>query len=108
MILELATDTQISQATSFQDAKPSAVGAQFLTKFLYACWQRVCGISRRPPRRLRLCESLGLGDRRFVAVVEFDQRRFLIGGTSASLVLLARLENDQSHHAVSDPRKERC
>jgi flagellar biogenesis protein FliO len=46
----------------------------------------------RPSRRLRLCESLALGDRRFVAVVEFERSRFLVGGTAGSLVLLARLE----------------
>jgi len=56
-------------------------------------WHGLLRISRRAPRRLRLCESLPLGDRRFVAVVEFDQARFLVGGTSASLVLLARLES---------------
>jgi len=56
-------------------------------------WKGLLRISRRAPRRLRLCESLPLGDRRFVAVVEFDQARFLVGGTSASLVLLARLES---------------
>ena len=56
-------------------------------------WQRILRISRRAPRRLRLCESLPLGERRFVAVVEFERSRFLLGGTSASLVLLARLEN---------------
>jgi flagellar biogenesis protein FliO len=54
----------------------------------------VRGVGCRPARRLRLCESLGLGDRRFVAVVEFDQARFLVGGTSSSLVLLAKLEGD--------------
>jgi flagellar biogenesis protein FliO len=56
-----------------------------------AWWQRILRLTRRPARRLRLCESLPLGDRRFVAVVEFEQARFLVGGTSASLVLLARL-----------------
>jgi flagellar biogenesis protein FliO len=44
-------------------------------------------------RRLHLCESLSLGDRRFVAVVEFEGARFLLGGTPASLALLARLED---------------
>lgn len=53
--------------------------------------ERILRLSRRAPRRLRLCESLPLGERRFVAVVEFEQTRFLLGGTSASLVLLARL-----------------
>jgi flagellar biogenesis protein FliO len=54
-------------------------------------WQRILRLSRRPPRRLRLCETLALGERRFLAVVEFEQARFLVGGTSASLVLLATL-----------------
>lgn len=58
-----------------------------------ALWRRVLQLSRRAPQRLRLCESLPLGDRRFVAVVEFENCRFLLGGTSASLVLLARLED---------------
>lgn len=48
-------------------------------------------LRRRAPRRLRLCESLPLGERRFVAVIEFEHSRFLLGGTSSSLVLLARL-----------------
>jgi flagellar biogenesis protein FliO len=62
-------------------------------------------LRRRAPRRLRLCESLPLGERRFVAVVEFERSRFLVGGTSASLVLLARLENveDETGCSVSEP-----
>src|SRR5271168_1443852 len=54
-------------------------------------WQRVLRARRRSPRRLRLCESLPLGERRFVAVVEFERARFLLGGTPSSLVLLSRL-----------------
>jgi flagellar biogenesis protein FliO len=45
----------------------------------------------RPPRKLRLCETLALGERRFVAVVEFEQQRFLIGGTGTAVALLANL-----------------
>lgn len=58
-----------------------------------AFWQRLLRVSRRAPRRLRLCESLALGDRRFVAVVEFERARFLVGGTPSSLVLLSRLQD---------------
>jgi flagellar biogenesis protein FliO len=54
------------------------------------CRQMLCRM-QKPARRLRLAESLPLGDRRFVAVVEFDEQRFLVGGTSGSLVLLATL-----------------
>lgn len=49
-------------------------------------------LSRRPPRRLRLCETLSLGEKRFVAVIEFDGLRFLVGATPASMVLLERLD----------------
>ena len=61
-------------------------------------WERMARVSRRAPKRLRLCESLPLGERRFVAVIEFEQSRFLVGGTSSSLVLLA----DLGRHRGSD------
>ena len=45
----------------------------------------------KAPRRLRLCETLSLGERRFVAVIEFETERFLVGGGTGSVNLLARL-----------------
>jgi len=54
-------------------------------------WQNLLRAGRRAPRRLRLCESLALGERRFVAVIEYGQTRFLLGGTGSSLTVLARL-----------------
>ena len=50
----------------------------------------------RPARKLRVCEAVPLGDKRFVAVVQFEQTRFLIGGATNSIVLLTRLEEDTS------------
>jgi hypothetical protein len=49
------------------------------------------GWTARPPRRLRLCETLALGDRQFLSVVEFEEERFLIGRSSSSVVLVAQL-----------------
>ena len=49
------------------------------------CWRS------RPPRQLRLRETLALGERRFVAVIEFEEQRFLIGGTQSSMTLLAEM-----------------
>jgi flagellar biogenesis protein FliO len=67
-------------------------------------WERALRLSRRAPKRLRLCESLPLGERRFVAVVEFDSARFLVGGTPSSLVLLSRLADTGEHvEGNSDP-----
>jgi flagellar biogenesis protein FliO len=54
-------------------------------------WTRMLRAGRREAKRLRLLESLPMGERRFVAVVEFERERFLVGGTAGSLVLLARL-----------------
>jgi flagellar biogenesis protein FliO len=90
-------------------------------KRLIALWERLLRLSRRTPRRLRLCESLPLGERRFVAVVEFEAARFLVGGTPSSLVLLSRLadagnrpENDRDDGsgkmpaAIPERRGETC
>lgn len=75
-------------------------------KPVHALWQRILSLSRRAPRRLRLCESLPLGERRFVAVVEYEESRFLLGGTSASLVLLARLGKHEMKTDFSEARAQ--
>jgi len=76
--------------------------AGWLARILRRSWCTLTQLRARRPRRLRLCESLPLGERRFVAVIEFDQARFLVGGTSGSLVLLSRLEDEGPGHA-SEP-----
>ena len=65
-------------------------------------WKQLLRMKRGRPRSLRLCESLPLGDRRFVAVVEYEQTRFLIGGTSGSLILLAELGTRSEEKRVPD------
>ena len=59
-------------------------------------WERLLGLFAsvrvgRKPRRLRLCESLSLGEKRFVAVIQYEGQQFLVGGGAGSLNLLARL-----------------
>ena len=55
-------------------------------------WQGVRrAVKSRKGRRLRVCETLSLGERRFLAVIEFDRQEFLVGGSGNSLELLARL-----------------
>lgn len=63
---------------------------------LVAIWDWLCSLwchvrTERKPRRMRVCESLSLGEKRFVAVVQFETQQFLIGGGPASVNLLARL-----------------
>lgn len=68
-----------------------------------ALWERVLRLGGHTRKRLRLCESLPLGDRRFVAVVEFERERFLVGGTPSSLVLLARLADGGRAEEDAEP-----
>jgi flagellar biogenesis protein FliO len=47
---------------------------------------------RRRERSLRICETLPLGDKRLLAVVEFGRQRLLIAATSQSISLLDRID----------------
>ena len=46
---------------------------------------------KRRERSMRLCETLSLGDRRYLALVAVDQQKFLVGAAGNSISLLARL-----------------
>ena len=78
------------------DAASQAIAAPPNTAWISALknlWQwSTHAVKIRKPRRLRVCETLSLGDRRFLAVVEFDHQEFLVGGTGSSLELMARLQ----------------
>mgnify|MGYP001555983101 CR=1 FL=1 len=49
---------------------------------------------RRRQRRLRMVETLSLGERRLVGVLEVDGREFLIGATSHAVTLLSNLNDE--------------
>jgi flagellar biogenesis protein FliO len=42
-------------------------------------------------KKLRVCETAQLGEKRFVALIQADGERFLIGATGTSISLLATL-----------------
>ena len=50
----------------------------------------------RMQKQLRICETVSLGDKRFVAVIQVDQERFLIGGAANSIAMLTRLQETTS------------
>src|SRR5690606_36374522 len=47
--------------------------------------------ARRREKRLRLCETLSLGEKRFLAVVQVERQQFLVGGAGSSIALLTEL-----------------
>ncbi|HME12768.1 MAG TPA: flagellar biosynthetic protein FliO [Candidatus Acidoferrum sp.] len=72
-----------------------------LRRYTLRLAERLCQLFRtvsirRRERSLRLCETVSLGDKRFVAVVQFERRRFLLGVTPHSVSLLQGL-GDQDH-----------
>ena len=73
-----------------QTTLPQHAGVTLL-KNVWLWVQRAANVRRS--RRLRVCETLSLGERRFLAIVEFDRQEFLVGGSGNSLELLARLHN---------------
>lgn len=64
-------------------------------------------VSRQSRKRLRVCESVSLGEKRFIAVIEVDGEQFLVGGASSSVATLARLEPSQEFSEVLKRRWER-
>ncbi len=77
-----------------------ATDAGFST-FARSLFEKLAAISRRmmrarEPKRLRLCETLSLGNRGYVAVVRYRDQQFLVGGTGSSVALLAELSSPPS------------
>jgi len=57
---------------------------------------------QRRDRHLRLCESISLGDKRVVALLQLDSQRFLIAATPQNICLLQALGP-----AVAEPEDSR-
>ncbi len=90
-----------SQATS-----PSGVAWAVALKNSWQWVQRA--VKPRKARRLRVCETLSLGERRFLAVIEFDRQEFLVGGSGNSLSLLARLHEGMVITELPPSRESRA
>jgi len=52
------------------------------------------------PKRLRLTETISLGEKRFVAVIQVDKCRFLIGGSATNVSLLTELDAVDSSRRI--------
>lgn len=49
-------------------------------------------LARGASRRLKVAETVSLGEKRFVSILQVDGEQFLVGGSSSNVVLLAKLE----------------
>jgi len=59
---------------------------------------------QRRQRRLRLCETLSLGDKRLIALVEYENQRFLVAATPQHISLLQSLGPGSDEDAAPNPR----
>ncbi len=73
--------------------------------FLQWMLQRVTVKQAR--KNLKVCENVSLGEKRFVAVIQVDEERFLIGGSSSSVSLLTRLHEQKSLSADIEREAEK-
>jgi flagellar protein FliO/FliZ len=83
------------------------VGLILLTAWIF---RRLNG--QRLPKRgaartaMRISSTLPLGDRRFLAVVEVEKRRFLLGVAAQAVSMLAELEETDENGATEPPAGE--
>ena len=83
-------DAQLAPAMGFANSPV----AQHLYRVLSRCWAALLLVltSQRPGKKyLRVCESVSLGDKRFVAVIQAGDERFLVAGAANSIAMLTRL-----------------
>ncbi|MGO9271849.1 MAG: flagellar biosynthetic protein FliO [Terriglobia bacterium] len=83
--------------------KASASSKRTLARVLGAIVRQIQAlVRRREGHVMRLCETLSLGDRRFLAVVVVEEQRFLVGGAGNSIALLAQLPGSAAPGAEID------
>lgn len=96
-----AAELPVSSPNSIRDAvgtesmpgkklAPTQALLDALFRFCNRIWKaaKTRGAARQ---HLRVCETVSLGEKRFVAVVQVDQERFLVGGAANCIAMLARL-----------------
>ena len=87
---ETCHEVKISENTN-ESANPQRAPGQ---SWLMRVWDWVLRklSTQNTKKRLRVCETVSLGEKRFVAVIQVDGEQFLVGGSSNSVSTLARLE----------------
>jgi flagellar biogenesis protein FliO len=73
-----------------------------ILRWIAAAFRRVTGTLKvqRNAKAMRLCETVSLGEKRFLAIVQVDEERILIGGSASSIALLTRLPEKAQFSAV--------
>lgn len=101
------------EATCMPVARVPAPARFALSRSIWQWLQRwgFRGVLQAKTRRLRVSETVALGEKRFISLIEVDGISFLIGGGSGSVSLLTRLGESPSSHsferALENAEKDR-
>lgn len=74
---------------------PPSLGRVIRSVWTYLVHADAIPLLKKRQRRLRVSETLSLGDKRFVSILEVDGQSFLVGGSGAGIALLASLATEQ-------------
>jgi flagellar biogenesis protein FliO len=79
-------------------AEQSVQPGKTAQSLLAAIFRRIrsMALTHRAARRLRVCETLSLGEKRLLAVVEYDSHKFLLAATPQNISLLHSLKEDSA------------
>jgi flagellar biogenesis protein FliO len=92
--------TTLSLPVLADDAALSTVRSQTGLLSRLWRWMQARKVARSSTRRLRVAETVSLGEKRFVAVVQVDGRHFLVAGGPANIALLAQLDANEPFEDV--------
>ena len=88
--------SNIAKAMSVDAAPMTDIGPSFRAALLRT-WEWLTRqsrgvLARSASRRLKVAETLSLGEKSFVSILHVDGEQFLVGGSPSRIVLLAKLE----------------
>jgi flagellar biogenesis protein FliO len=108
----MSTAPQVERLHVGDNAHSLSGAGDWIQALLIKTWSALQWITHRVKVRqahksLRVCENISLGEKRFVAVVQVDDERFLIGGSAGSVSLLSRLQEANTFAVALDREAEK-
>ncbi len=102
-----AAQSELAEAIAFGTPFPAGTAAAIEHVWAHVArtwkWLQAQQHRRRHDRRLQVSETVSLGDKRFVSILQVDGAQFLIGGTSGNVSLLATLDRTQDFSSLLVP-----
>ena len=99
---------QASQIEGKREAPDSVLSAPRSGSGIRRVWHSIERLvqTHQARKRLRLCETISLGEKRFIAVVQVDGKQLLVGGATNGLSVLANLESSSTFSNMLQRRLE--